>query len=85
MNKFKGIVNTNKLMNYFRISHYLAHPELKISKNPKSRLELLMTMRDLRLWVNEYAPWSSRSEKLYMETEFLNRELNYYQFFCKNR
>jgi hypothetical protein len=88
MNKLKNLFNfetRNKIYNLYRTTPYLSHPELKITSKPKDRVQLLLTMRDLRLWVNEYAPWSSRSQKLYDETEFLNRELNYLQYFCKNK
>jgi hypothetical protein len=85
MNKLKQIFNfenRNKLYQLYRTTPYMSHPELKIS-NPKNRVQQLLIMRDLRLWVNEYAPWSSRNIKYNIEVEHLNTELNYLQFFRK--
>jgi hypothetical protein len=86
MNTLKGSFGKGfkKFASYYNITPYMGHPELKITERPTSRLQLLITMRDLRLWVNDYAPWNSRSRKLYNETEMLNRELNYLQFFGKD-
>jgi hypothetical protein len=83
MNNLKQILkieNRNKIFNYFRTSTYLAHPELKV-KLHKERWRNLATMRDLRQWIHEYAPHSSRSEKYSNEIEQLTREIQYLQFF----
>ncbi len=85
MNKFKNILkieNRNRVLNYLRLSSYLAHPELKI-KSHNERWRMLMIMRDLRLWIHEYAPWSSRAMKYHHELEQITREIQYLQFFCK--
>ena len=75
------IENRNNILNYFRTSTYLAHPELKV-KVHRQRWRNLMTMRDLRLWIHEYAPFSSRSSKYSNELEQITREIQYLQFFC---
>jgi hypothetical protein len=81
LKKLLKIENRNTIHNYFLISTYLAHPELKV-KVHNQRWKNLMTMRDLRLWIHEYAPWSSRSGKYANELEQITRELQYLQFFC---
>ena len=85
MNNFKNLIkieNRNKFLNYFRLTSYLSHPELKIKSN-NERWRTIMIMRDLRLWIIEYTPWSSRTLKYSNEIEQLTRELEYHQFFCK--
>ncbi len=85
MNNLKQLLkieNRNTIFNYFRTSTYLAHPELKV-KVHKQKWKNLLTMRDLRLWIHEYAPWSSRREKYSAELEQITREIQYLQLFCK--
>ncbi len=72
--------NRRKFINLFRPTSYYAHPELKINGIPKDRWKMLMTMRDLRLWVEENAPLSSRAEKYRGEIYQINHEINYLQF-----
>jgi hypothetical protein len=82
MNNLKRLLNTetrNNFMNYFRTSTYLAHPELK-TKISKQKWKNLMTMRDLRLWVIEYAPFSSRTQKYSDQLEQVTREVLYLEF-----
>jgi len=79
MGKFLNMENFNKYLNFLRPWNYLGHPKLKL-KNPKNKKEMLLAMRDLRLWIIENAPFSSRRLKAVAELEHLNRELSYLQF-----
>ncbi len=72
--------NRRILLSYLRPSAYNSHPELKIKGIPNKRWKMLMTMRDLRLWIEENAPFSSRADKLKSEIYQINLELNYLQF-----
>jgi hypothetical protein len=82
MNFFQKYLNSDnrrKLINYLRPSMYHRHPELKVNGIPTKRWKLLITMRDLRLWINENAPFSSRSGIYQNEIFRINNELNYLQ------
>jgi hypothetical protein len=79
MNKFFHKDLRNRFFNLFRIGNYLGHPEMK-ELNPTKRWKMLLTMRDLRLWVLENAPLSSRSEKYKDQLEAIIREVNYLQY-----
>ena len=79
MNKFFNIENFNKYLNFLRPWSYLGHPKLKL-KQPKNKVELLTTMRDLRLWIAENAVHSSRKQKALIELEHINREIHYLQY-----
>lgn len=70
----------NKLWNYLRPYAYFLHPELKVNHIPKSRKQMLLTMRDLRLWVIENVSHSSRSDKYQGELYQITRELAYLQY-----
>lgn len=86
MNNLKQIIkaeNRNTFLNYFRMTSYLAHPELKVKVSNK-RWKNLMTMRDLRLWIQEYAPFSSRTPKYADQVEQITREIQYLSFFGNN-
>jgi hypothetical protein len=72
--------NRRKFLNYFRMSPYYSHPELKIKGIPNKRWKMLMTMRDLRLWIQENAPFSSRHTKYISELYQINSEINYLQY-----
>jgi hypothetical protein len=83
MNNLKRLFNAesrNKLINFFRTSTYLAHPDLKV-KVSKQKWKNLMVMRDLRMWVIEYAPFSSRTQKYSDQLEQVTREIEYLEFF----
>jgi len=69
----------NKFFNLFRITSYLGHPEMK-TLNPTKRWKMLLTMRDLRFWVMENAPFSSRVNKHQDQLEAIIREINYLQY-----
>jgi hypothetical protein len=77
--KYLNSENRRKILNYLRPSQYNLHPELKIKGIPNKRWKMLMTMRDLRLWIQENAPFSSRSIKLEQEIFYINKEINYLQ------
>ena len=65
MNSLQKYLNADKrrkLLNYLRPSQYNLHPELKVTNIPNRRWKMLMTMRDLRLWMEENIPFSSRSK-----------------------
>lgn len=82
MNFFQKFINNEtrmKIYNYLRLSSYHSHPELKIKGIPTKRWKMLMTMRDLRLWIEENAPYSSRYEQYKSEIYQINHELNYLQ------
>jgi len=79
MNKFFNVENLNKYLNFLRPWNYLGHPKLKL-KNPRNKTELLLAMRDLRLWLIENAEFSSRQIKVKTDLEHINRELHYLQF-----
>ena len=51
-------------------------PELEV-KEHKETWKNLKTMKDLRYWVLEHAPFSSRKEMYHKEIEFINKELEY--------
>ena len=53
--KYFNAESRRKIMNYLRMSSYYSHPELKIKEIPNKRWKFLMTMRDLRLLVEENA------------------------------
>jgi hypothetical protein len=83
MNSIKKYLTADKrriLMNYLRPSQYYTHPELKVKGIPEKRWKMLLTMRDLRLWVEENAPFSSRAEMYKKEIYQINEEINYLQF-----
>lgn len=79
MNRLFSIEMRNKFNSLFRITSYLGHPEMK-TLNPKKRWKMLLTMRDLRLWIIENAPFSSRADKHHDQLEAIIREINYLQF-----
>lgn len=79
MNKYINRDARNKVWNYLRPWAYVTHPELKVGM-PTQRWKILMTMRDLRLWILENAPHSNRALKHYNEVEHINKELGYLQF-----
>ena len=79
MNTFNKKNLKSQLRILFNLTSYLQHPELKLT-TPKEKWRLIMTMRDLRFWMIENAPHSSRNLKLTIELEKLNRELHYLQF-----
>jgi hypothetical protein len=82
MNLFQKYFNyesRRKILNYFRLSAYYSHPELKIKGIPTQKWKMLMTMRDLRLWVEENAPFSSRAHLYKSEVYQINHEINYLQ------
>lgn len=78
--KYLNQESRRKFLNYLRLTPYYAQPELKIKGIPTKRWKMLLTMRDLRLWIEENAPFSSRSHKLKSEIYQINSELNYLQF-----
>jgi hypothetical protein len=78
--KYLNYENRRKLINYIRPSSYNSHPELKVGKVPDKRWKMLMTMRDLRLWIDEHAPFSSRWALYRREMYQINAEINYLQF-----
>jgi hypothetical protein len=80
LTKYFNSENRNKTLNYLRPWAYFTHPELKIKSVPTKRWKMLMTMRDLRLWILENAPNSSRATKHEIELEHINKELHYLQF-----
>lgn len=82
MNKYFNSEFRNKLFNYLRPGLYRAHPHLNIKNIPTQRWKMLMTMRDLRMWVEENAPFSSRIEKQQKELHHIIREINYLTFHC---
>jgi len=79
MSKLFNSEMRNRFFNLFRISSYLGHPEMK-TLNPTKRWKMLLTMRDLRLWIQENAPFSSRSQKHQAQLESIIREINYLQY-----
>lgn len=79
LNKYLNSESRRKLFNYLRPSSYNTHPELKIKGIPTKRWKMLMTMRDLRLWVEENAPHSSRAQMYKAEIYQINHEINYLQ------
>jgi len=80
LKKYLTSENRRIFKNYFRLSSYYSHPELKIKGIPNERFKMLLTMRDLRLWIEENAPFSSRAAKYKSEIYQINTELNYIQF-----
>lgn len=79
MNRLLNSQMRNKFYNLFRITSYLGHPEMK-TLNPTKRWKMLLTMRDLRLWILENAPFSSRADKHQDQLEAIIREINYLQY-----
>jgi hypothetical protein len=79
MNKLPSYELRSRLYNLFRFSSYLGHPQLK-TLNPSKKWKMLLTMRDLRLWISENAPLSSRYDKHAGEMEAIIREINYLQY-----
>jgi hypothetical protein len=77
--KYFNQENRRKLLSYIRPSAYNSHPELKINGIPNKRWKMLMTMRDLRLWIEENAPYSSRLNQYRAEIYQINLEINYLQ------
>ena len=83
MNYLKSFFNYEtyrKFSVYLKPSTYYLHPELKIKGIPSQRYKLLMTMRDLRLWIVENAPYSSRAETYQKEIFRLHNEITYLQY-----
>lgn len=78
MNKLFHSEVRNRFLNLFRITSYLGHPEMK-TLNPTKRWKMLLTMRDLRLWILENVPFSSRANKQQDQLESIIREINYLQ------
>jgi hypothetical protein len=78
--KYFNSETRRKLLNYLRLTPYYSQPELKIKGIPTKRWKMLMTMRDLRLWIEEYAPFSSRAHLYKSQIYQINEELNYLQF-----
>jgi hypothetical protein len=78
--KYLNAENRRKILNYLRPSQYNFHPELKVTSIPNKRWKMLMTMRDLRLWIEENATFSSRAKLYKGELYHINEELNYLQF-----
>jgi hypothetical protein len=79
LSKYVNADQRRKLMNYLKPGGYNAHPELKIKGTPNQRWKLLLTMRDLRLWIDQYAPFSSRHRKYLYEIYQINTEINHLQ------
>lgn len=82
MNSIKTLLNHDnrrKLFNLLRPTSYYLQPLLNINKIPDKRWKMLLTMRDLRMWVEQNAPFSSRAKKFHHETYQINMELNYLQ------
>lgn len=82
MNKLPNYELRRKLYNLFSYSSYLGHPSLK-TLNPTDikKWKMLLTMRDLRMWVSENARLNnSRFEKQADEIEAIIREINYLQY-----
>ena len=79
MNKLLNPELRNKFYNLFRFTSYLGQPQLK-TLNPEKKWKMLLTMRDLRLWILENTPLSSRAEKQQGELEAIIREINYLQY-----
>ena len=77
--KYLNYENRRKLFYYFRPSSYNSHPELKVGKVPEKRWKMLMTMRDLRLWIDEHAPFSSRYDLYRKELYQINAEITHLQ------
>jgi hypothetical protein len=83
LQKYLHSENRRKLLNYLRPSMYNKHPELKVNGIPNKRWKFLITMRDLRLWINENAPFSSRARIYQNEIFRINNEINYLQSRCR--
>lgn len=82
MNYIKTFFNHEtyrKFLLYIKPSSYKVHPELKIKGIPTERWKFLMTMRDLRLWIVENAPFSSRSQQYKMEIFRIHNEITVLQ------
>jgi hypothetical protein len=76
MNKFYNLEKRIKLFNFLRPWTNLSHPKLNL-KTSKTRMDLLVTMRDLRNWVQENAPFGSRTLKHNIELEQIIKEIQY--------
>jgi hypothetical protein len=75
---------TSRIKNFFNLYSYLQHPKLNLKtprdfRSSNDKFTLLLTMRDLRFWMLENVPHSSRHMKLSIELEKINRELHYLQ------
>jgi len=79
MNKLPSYEIRNKLYKILRVTSFLSHPQLK-SLNHTRRWKMLLTMRDLRMWIKENAFQSSRMNKNQQELEAIIREINYLQY-----
>ena len=82
MNSIKALLNHDnrrKVFNYLRPTSYYTQPTLKINGIPRQRWKMLLTMRDLRLWIEQNAPFSSRANKFHKELYQINMEINYLQ------
>ncbi len=53
--------------------------------NPTKRWKMLLTMRDLRFWILENVPFSSRANKQQDQLEAIIREINYLQYRGNNK
>lgn len=78
----KSFVSSVK--NFFNLYSYLQHPKLNLKtirdiRTTRDKWTLLLTMRDLRFWMHENAPHSSRNIKHSIELEKINREIHYMQ------
>jgi hypothetical protein len=75
MNKIQSLLSKRfKLFKFINPIHYFKHPEYK-TPQPKGKLNQLLLMRDLRLWVIENIHWSDKVAKYYSECQHLQKEI----------
>jgi len=76
MDKIKSLfAQRNKLLYKLKLHTYGKHPEYKTPEQPKQRIDQLLLMRDLRLWVIENIPHSKFHRQYYTHIEHLTREI----------
>ncbi len=68
----------SKFSRYINVSSYLSHPAFNVKSLNwnKSKIDEIIYMRDLRLWVIENAPHSANIDKYYSEVADLQSQIN---------
>lgn len=76
MDKIKSLFSKRHNFLYrFKLHTYNKYPVYKTPQQPKQRIDQLLLMRDLRLWVIENIPHSKFHRQYYTNIEHLTREI----------
>lgn len=78
--------NYSKLHRYLSITSYLKHPSFSVKSLSwnKRKIDEIIYMRDLRLWVIENAPHTRNIDKYYSEVADLQGQINMEERKSKN-